>query len=409
MVLPFEEARARVLAEVTARRKAPLEERVELALAHGRVLAEPALADRDQPPFDRSTRDGFAVRASDVMAASADGPVELEVVAEIAAGQAWAGTVRAGQAVEIMTGAPVPTGADAVVMVEHTESQGSGVGRKVRVKRAATSWENIVARGAEAKAGGEVLAPGRIVGAPAIGLLASLGYVTVRVTRRPRVVVIATGDELVPIEHAPGDHQIRDSNRWALTSAVREAGAEPLPMPLVRDDPAATEAALATGASAADALVITGGVSAGKHDHVEAVLAKLGAEVVFDGVQIRPGRPVVFGFVRGKPFFGLPGNPVSSLVTFELFARPALALLAGASAAPTRLVEGTLAEPFRQRGVPLTVFQPAQRTADGGWRALTSQGSGDLVSLASADGWIVAPPETAELPTGSRVRVVPMW
>jgi molybdopterin molybdotransferase len=384
-------------------------EEVSLAAACGRVLARPVRADRDQPPFHRSTRDGFAVRAADVAGATEASPVALQVVGEVPAGAVFAGQVGPGQAVEIMTGAPLPAGADAVVMVEHTTRPAPGT---VLVARPLGAGDHFVPQGSELPAGAEALPAGRMIDPAAVGLLASLGCARPAVFARPRVAILGTGDEIVPVDVTPGVAQIRNSNEAALSAQIARAGGDPVPLGVAPDERAPLEAALRAAFAAAELVLVTGGVSMGKYDLVEPALAALGARVLFDGVAIRPGRPLVFGWVGDTPFFGLPGNPLSALVTFELFVRPALARLAGAPPAPLRLAAARLAEAVRQRPVPLTVFLPAElvEAPDGEEalvRPLPSQGSGDLGAMARADVLIALPPGTERLDAGSWVRLLP--
>jgi molybdopterin molybdotransferase len=430
MSLPLPQARAAVFREV-----APLvaalrrQEQVSLGDAAGRVLAADVLADRDQPPFDRSTRDGFAVRAADVAGASPERPAAVRRVGEVAAGSAFSGRVEGGACVEIMTGAPLPPGTDAVVMVEHTER----AGEDIQVRRSVVAGENIVPRGSELRAGALACAAGATLDPATVGLLASLGVARPQVVARPRVAVLATGDELVPVESTPAAAQIRDSNRHTLAAQIARAGGLPLPQPIVRDDPGAIRSALAQAIAGADLLLVSGGVSMGKYDFVEGALAELGARVVFDGVDIRPGKPLVFGTigaqrdgqgqedVRRIPFFGLPGNPLSTLVTFELFVRPAIGLLLGRAESPALATTGArLAVDYAQRKLPLTVFVPAAFVplpSDDpaapatvplcAVKPVPSQGSGDLRSMAAADALMIVEPGTTDLPAGSLVAVLP--
>lgn len=407
MPLSLLEARAAVLAELDACR-APAVEVVPLDEALGRVLAADVRADRDQPPFPRVTRDGFAVRAADVAGASAQGPVALAVIGELPPGRAFPGQVGPRQCVEIMTGAALPEGADAVVMVEHTERPSAGT---VAIKRAVASAENVVARGSELGAGAVALAARRRLDASALGLLASLGCTRPSVFARTRVAIVATGDELVELAEAPAPMQIRNSNRHSLAAQVARAGGEPRPAPIARDDRQALRAVVDEALAGADLLLLSGGVSMGKYDFVEDVLESLGGRVVFDGVAIRPGKPLVFGRVRDVPFFGLPGNPLSTMVTFELFARPALERLAGADAAPLHFTQAPLAEDYQQRTVPLTVFVPARLESSEGSvtavRPIPSQGSGDLAAMARADCLMVVAPGASALAAGTLVPLLP--
>jgi molybdopterin molybdotransferase len=401
MPLSLLEARAAVLAELRGARLPPAEA-VPLDQALGRVLAEPLLADRDQPPFDRVTRDGFAVRAADVARAA-----ELAVIGELPPGREPTVTVGPQQCVEIMTGAALPPGADAVVMVEYTRRVDAA---RVLIERPASVGENVVARGSELQARAMALPARRRVDPSAVALAAALGLARPRVFARPRVVVVATGDELVPVEQEPRPTQIRDSNRHSLCAQVERAGGFALPAPIAGDDPATLRAVIEGALVDADLLLLSGGVSMGKYDYVEGALASLGGRIVFDGVAIRPGRPLVFGRIGEIPFFGLPGNPLSTMVTFELFVRPALDLLAGADAAPLRYGWAPLAEPFSQRALPLTALVPARLEGEAestAVRPLPSQGSGDLASMARADCLMVVAPGTTELAAGAPVPVLP--
>ena len=308
-----------------------------LEAAAGRVLADPVAADRDYPAVARSVRDGYAVRATDL-------PGELEVVGEVRAGESFGGEVGARQAVEIMTGAPVPRGADAVVMVEHVHREGG----RVRIDDAAAAGLFINPRGAEARAGEVLLHAGKRLDYTDVAMLAAAGRESVPVYAAPRVAIIATGDELVPVSATPRDFQIRNSNVYSLAAQVLRAGGAPQILPVARDEMAHTRASIERGL-AADLLLLSGGVSAGKYDIVERVLAELGAEFFFDRVLIQPGQPLVFGRARGKFFFGLPGNPSSTMVTFEIFARAAVELLGGEEEVALHMPFARLTESFHHR------------------------------------------------------------
>jgi len=403
-LLDFDDALALVMRHASAI-IAPDVERVELAAARGRVLAEAVAADRDQPPFDRSTRDGFAVRAAELHAGA------VAVTGSLRAGETWThGALAEKQAIEIMTGAPVPAGADAVVMLEHVLhiagriTLGSG--------RSLTPGENIVTTGSEARSGQILLEPGDRIGASAIALAASCGAAQLSVYKRPRVAIIATGDELVGLDEQPLQHQIRNSNSYALAALVEDAGGEPLRLPAAAD----TRESLAASILAAqdcDLLLLSGGVSAGKHDLVEDALSAEGAEFFFTGVRMQPGKPVVFGRLpankkrREQFFFGLPGNPVSTEVTFLVFARTLLTALGG-SVQPPCFVSAQLAEEVRVKP-DLTRFLPAVLThtlAQPTVRVIATQGSGDLAANARAKCYAVLPPQCETLPAGGNVTVL---
>ena len=332
-VLSFEDAR-RVVEQQAATVKASGTELVELASAAGHVVAETIRADRDFPPFPRSTRDGYAVRSADVVRV----PATLDVIGEIKAGEKPANlpaTITASQTTSIMTGAPLPDGADAVVRVEYSTERGT----QVEISRSAQPGENVVPRGAEAPAGSVLVEPGRRLNDAAIALCASAGKSRLLVYKRPRVAVLSTGDEIVDVDAVPGLTEIRNSNSYSLAVQIQQSGGEPLRLPIAPDEPRKLRELIEQGLQS-DLLLMTGGVSMGRYDLVEQVLSELNAEFFFTGAQIQPGRPVVFGKCgararmggkSGTYFFGLPGNPVSTMVTFELFARPIMEALAGMS------------------------------------------------------------------------------
>lgn len=394
MALSFEQARACVLREVSAGRGSLPTEQIPSLEAAGRVLAEEITADRDYPPFPRSARDGFAVRASDL-------PGELHVIGEVRAGEVFRGLVGPGGAVEIMTGAPLPEGADAVVMVEHTERAGD----RIKVARSLQSGENFNAQGIEARHGSVVLSPGRRLGFAEIALLAMVGRECSTVYKRPRVAILPTGDEIVEAGQQPEPFQIRNSNAWSMAVQVARAGGDPRILPIARDNYESTRHLIEQGLDA-DLLLLSGGVSAGKYDIVERVLADLGAKFFFDRVLVQPGQPLVFGTVHEKFFFGLPGNPASTMVTFEVFARAAVELLGGAQEAPLRLLQAQLSKDLRQKP-GLTRFLPAQVSADGSTVAPEPwQGSGDLNSLARANAFLVIEPDRESWAAGDLIRVL---
>jgi molybdopterin molybdotransferase len=390
----FEEARACVIGAVAEVRRALPVEEVSLPDAIGRVLAEDIVADRDHPAVARSTRDGFAVRASDA-------PGTFDVIGEVRAGEAFYGVVQPGQAVEIMTGAPMPSGADAVVMVEHTARDGD----RIATDRVLTSGENFNPAGVDAGAGDTVIPRGSHISSAEIAMAATVGRSTLRVHARPHVAILATGDELVDIDAAPEPSQIRNSNSHSLAAQVLSCGAVPHILPVARDNHDATRELLEQGLEH-DLLLISGGVSAGKYDVVENVLTKLGAEFYFDRVRIQPGQPTVFGRIKGKFFFGLPGNPLSGMVTFEVFARAALELISGRVTTTLPLLLSRLARELRQH-TGLTRFIPSCLSADGtmvtpaGWH-----GSGDIPAMVRANAWLVTDPDRNHYDAGELVRVM---
>jgi molybdopterin molybdotransferase len=412
-VLSYEEA-AEVVAGY-ARMLAPRERaRAPLQEAAGRVLAQALAADTDQPPFARSTRDGFAGRAAEL-----SNHEWLPIAGATHAGEPPPVALTSGAAWEIMTGAPVPEGADAVAMLEHVERDGARV--RLLPPRMLKSGENLVAQGAQARAGDALVAAGMRLGPGQIALAASCGFVILEVFPRPRVAILTTGDELVSVDAVPAPGQIRNSNAPMLAALVAAAGGEPMVLPTAADTAEALDAALAQ-AMHADLLFISGGVSAGKFDLVEPALARLGAEFHFTGVRMQPGKPLVFGTVptaisqnehRAMPFFGLPGNPISSAVTFLLFGATVLGALAGASHPGPRFAAAQLARDTDRKARPgLTRFLPAQCDFNPPHGALPQvetipwHGSGDLPAFTRANCFLVVPEEAGSLDAGAMVRIL---
>jgi molybdopterin molybdotransferase len=420
-ILSFPEALAEMLAQARGLVGPVQEERITLGDADGRVLAGPILADRDQPPFDRSTRDGYAVRAAELSSGAM-----LRVIGSLRAGELWSGEpLREGEALEIMTGAPVPAGADCVAMLEHVVRDGESL--TAQPGRVWRSGENIVPRGAEARAGDVVLPAGRTIGAAEVAVAATSGCAELAVFAKPKVAIIATGDELVGLTETPEAWQIRNSNSWSLASLVRAAGGFPGRLAIARDNLDDLHDRIAQGA-VWDLLVLSGGVSMGKHDLVEQVLREAGAEFFFTGVWIQPGKPVVFGRIpksgevlrpgHRRPegswtgewtyFFGLPGNPVSTEVCFHLFVAPLLRALAGRKDLAPAFVEARLAEDVKGAG-GRTRFLPAQLTS--AWDGVTVklvpwQGSGDVAANARAGCFCVLPEGVEAFRAGDTVRVL---
>ncbi|HEY5026816.1 MAG TPA: gephyrin-like molybdotransferase Glp [Candidatus Angelobacter sp.] len=419
-------------------------EEILLLQGLGRVLAEPVVADRDFPPFPRATRDGFAVRAEDL----ASGLTLLRVVGQVRAGDTYDLPVASGEAVEIMTGAAVPVGADAVVMVEYTERKSKEINHKghegpqreesedrgtiaaddqildisihekprpdenrteefVEIQRTVIAGENVVSAGAEARAGQELLPRGVRLGSAQIALAAAAGKASVNVYRKPRVAILSTGDELVEVAEKPGPSQIRNSNSYSLAAMVAECGGEPVQLPIAPDEEGKLTELIQEGLKA-DTLLLSGGVSMGKFDLVEQALKSLGAQFFFTGAMIQPGKPVVFGEVGTSPFFGLPGNPVSVMVTFELFAQQMIEALSGAEPSRLKSVKAKLKKDFKTK-TGLTRFLPAM--LDGGLydpevEVVQWQGSGDMLAAARANCYLVVPPDREKLAKGEMVTVV---
>ncbi len=332
---------------------------------------------------------------------AADLPGRLTVTGEIRAGEKFAGEVHSGQAIEIMTGAPLPAGADAVVMIEHTTRSGDCI----TIDRTLAGGQNVNPLGSEAQQGQILLNPGARLGFAEIALLATAGQRRVRVYQRPRVAILATGDELVGIEEHPAAYQIRNSNSYSLAVQVKRAGGSSYILGVAKDDRESTARLLDRGLTF-DLLLISGGVSAGKYDLVEQVLTEFEAEFFFDRVRIQPGQPLVFGTALGKFFFGLPGNPVSTMVTFEVFARAALDLLSGQTETLLPLLWSRLSSDFRQK-TGLKRFLPARLTADGSSVApVRWQGSGDVSALARANAFLVTEPQRETWSAGDLIQVL---
>jgi molybdopterin molybdotransferase len=390
----FEQARACVIEQVRKRRKNFAVERISALDAAGRILAEPILADRDYPQLPRSARDGFAVRAADL-------PGELTVIGEVRAGDIFHGPVGPGQAVEIMTGAPLPDGTDAVVMIEHTTRDGD----RVRIERTQASGDNFNPKGAGAKAGARLMEPGTRLGFAEIALLATVGKERITAYQKPKIAILPTGDEIVEVGSTPEPFQIRNSNAWSMAVQVAKVGATPVILETARDNYESTLKLVKQGLTH-DLLLLSGGVSAGKYDIVEKVLADLGAEFYFTRVLIQPGQPLVFGIAQGKFFFGLPGNPASTMVTLEIFARAAIELLGGMSEATLPLLHCKLSRDFKQK-TGLTRFLPALVSADGTTvEPLSWVGSGDVVALTRANAFLVTEPDREQWSAGDWIRVL---
>jgi molybdopterin molybdotransferase len=379
-------------------------QRTSLFDSLGMVLAEPVYADRDQPPFPRSTRDGFACRAADAAAG-----LPLTVIGLIRAGETGPNSLSAGQAVEIMTGAPVPEGADCVVMVEHAQRNGDML--SLAHGRSIASGENIVPRGAEAQAGGVMVARGTRISAAQVAAAAACGAAHLNVFAQPRVAIVATGDELVEVDQQPLVHQIRNSNSYSLAAQILAAGAQPVRLPIARDERGDLEGVIRS-ALQTDLLLLSGGVSMGKYDLVEEVLLALGAEFFFTGALIQPGKPVVFGSLalpdRQIYFFGLPGNPVSTMVTFSLFVEPLLGALCGDPCRGPRFALARLAGDVQVK-TGLTRFLPARlrsSSTEVTVEPVAWQGSGDIASSSRSNCFLVVPADRPHLAAGETVTVL---
>ena len=378
-------------------------ESAPLDCVRGRILAEDIIADCDLPPFDRAQMDGYAVRAEDVSKA----PARLRIVGESAAGKGWHHEMKTGEAVRIMTGAPVPMGADAVQQVELTRE--SDDGDYVEILETVDAGRSIVRRASEIKAGETVLRAGEDISGAMIAALASFGYAQVKVGRQPRVAIMATGSELVDVDKQPGADQIRDSNNYTLAVYAKLAGATVERLPLAGDDTEELKRQIAEAAQRSDVLITSGGVSMGVYDFTKAALKELGAEIFFERVALRPGKPTVFARLGSTLVFGLPGNPVSVAVTFNLFARTALRAMQGArspslgaeTAVLARKVKGSL---DRESYLPAVLRTDEQGTLLA--EPLKWGGSSDFVAFACATALIDVPAGVKMIETGSPVKIV---
>jgi molybdenum cofactor synthesis domain-containing protein len=375
-------------------------ETVPLEQAHNRTLAEDIIADIDLPPFNRARMDGYALRSADAAAT----PLSLKVIGEIAAGATYDKELKAGEAIKIFTGAPVPIGADAVQKVEVTETDG----QFVTIKEAVRPGQFITPRASEMSAGQVVAERGQAIGPALMAAVASFGYARVKVGRRPRVAIISTGSELVDVSTKPTAAQIRNSNCYTLASYAERAGAIVDNLGTVEDTPAATREALLRAADGRDMVITSGGVSMGDYDLVKASLKEIGAEIYFDKVSIRPGKPTVFARRDQTYFFGLPGNPVSTSVTFNVFARPAIRKMQGDSSPSLTTVRAALARSItdtssRRSYLPARLFIEEGRAVV---EPLKWGGSSDLVAFMNANALIVVREDTHEIAAGETVEAV---
>jgi molybdopterin molybdotransferase len=383
-------------------------EEVRLEESLGRVLAHTVRAANDLPPFANSSMDGFAVRASDTAGASPSAPATLRVVGDVAAGTVPSLRVGKGEAARIMTGGMIPEGADAVVPVEETGEPSPMAGRElpsqVEVRAEAKAGARVRRPGLDVTAGAEVLEQGTVLGPKEIGLLAALGVVRLEVRRRARVAICSSGDELVRVSRPLAAGKLRDANGVALAAAVRQLGAEPIHGGILRDRYRAVSAGLRRAVRrGADLILTTAGVSQGAYDFIRPVLEREG-DLEFWTVNIRPGKPLAFGHYAGKPFLGLPGNPVSALVTFEVFVRPALLKMHGVNDAGRIRFEARLEETIESDGRE-SYLRARVRWEPGGYRARLSgsQDSSVLSALAAANALLVVPAGVHALPAGARV------
>jgi len=378
-------------------------ERLSITAALGRVLAEEIHSPRDIPGFDNSAMDGYALRAADVASASEANPVRLEVMETVGAGSMPSRTVATGQAVRTMTGAPIAGGADAIVQVERTRSEGNWV----EVMVSAEPGAFVRPCGEDLRRGELVINAGKTLSPSDLGTIASLNRAMVDVWRRPRVAIVATGDELVDVDRVPTGAQVVNSSAYALAGAIREAGAEPVILKVARDEPEEVRERLAE-ALAFDVVLSTGGVSVGQFDHVKVVMDELGLRQLFHGVAQKPGRPLKFGTIGGRPIFGLPGNPVSTMVCFYLYVRPALLRMSGVTETGLPRVAVRCAEAIKL-AANLTEFVRVRLERRGAEVFATTtgyQGSGVLSSLSRADALLIGPAEVSLLDAGDQATVL---
>lgn len=399
-LVPVEEARERVLSQIKPLQ--PLE--LPLQEAEGCVLAHDVVAGADIPDFPSSAMDGFAVRSSDVAGATPASPVELRIVGRALIGERPESTVGGGEAVRIATGAPVPAGADAIVPIENCDVGG---GEVVRILSASPEGKHVRPTGEDVRGGEVLLSAGRRIGAPELGLLATAGFSHPLVHPRPRVVVLSTGDELIPPGQTPEYGQVRDSNAYLLFGALREVGAVPMMAGIVRDEADELKETVLSHLVQADAFVSSGGVSVGERDVVKAAFFKRG-DLDFYRVAMQPGMPQGFGHIEGKPFFGLPGNPVSVFVSFEVFIRPALRKMMG---------RRQLFRPEITARLETDITGPAGKTqfarvrvkrTKEGWVAAPTGGRGSnlIATVSRANGLAIVPVGVATAPAGSEVKVM---
>jgi molybdopterin molybdotransferase len=398
-MIPFEDAQKIVLESVSAL------EAVEVPIldALGLVSAENVVSAEKVPPFDNSAMDGYALLAEDTKGASEQNPIELKVLLDLPAGQHTESSVQRGEAIRIMTGAPVPPGADTVVQVELTEQAAN---ERVRILKEHEKGKNIRRAGEDIGVGQDVLRTGDEITPAKIGVLASIGKANIKVIRKPVIAILATGDELLDVDEPIGLGKIRSSNSYTLISQTRKCGAEPTYLGIARDTLEDVRTHLEKGLSA-DMIVSSGGVSVGDYDYVKDALLELGVEFKFTKVAIKPGKPTVFGLMENKPVFGLPGNPVSSMVIFEEFVRPAILKMMGKRRLFRPVVEGILDEDIKKKPDRMHLIRAVTRREGAEYHVSTTgpQGSGILVSMDAANSLILFPRGTEKLKRGEQAMV----
>ncbi len=401
-LLSYGEALQRILGKVD-----PLAtEEVELIHSFGRALGADISAQADIPPFKRSMMDGYAIRSSDVLSASSTWPVELPVSGELHAGGVVPSHVMAGSALRIMMGAPIPEGADAVIPQEHVESiNGSG---KIRIKTPLHPQANIAPQGEDVKAGEVVFKKGAIIRAAELGMLAQLGCAEVEVFQRPRVAILGTGDELVSVSETPTGSQIRDSNSYSSWGQTMAIGAHPYLLGIVGDNEDMLTQKIREGLEGMDVLVIAGGMSVGERDLVKEILVKSGVQTDFWRVSVKPGKPFLYGHRGSTHVFGLPGNPVSAMVTFEIFAKPALRKMMGEQEVETKRVKAKLTKAIKRKPGRMEFMRTRLAWVEDHYEVTPTgpQGSGILKSMVLANSLTIIPEEVSEVPAGTFLDVL---
>jgi len=397
-MISVEEALSIILSQI----KVMGTERVDITSSLGRVIAEDIYARRDNPPWDNSAMDGYAVRFEDIKGATKENPAVLQVIEDLPAGYVAKKRVGNGEAIRIMTGAPVPKGADTVVMVEDTEKEGE----RARIFRETPLDENIRKAGEDIKTGELVVPKGTVIRPAEVGIIATCGRAFVSVYQRPRVAVVSTGDELVDVDEEVSEGKILSSNSYTLSSMAAECGADAFQLGIAKDTREALKEKLQQ-ALHADVIVTSGGVSEGDFDFVKDVLKELGSEMKFWKVAMKPGKPLAFGTIGGKPAFGLPGNPVSCMVCFEQFARPSLLKMMGHKRIHRPAVKAVLKEEIKKKPGRKHFIRSFVRLEEGRYTVTTTgdQGSGILKSMVAANGLLIFPEELSVLKAGDTVKV----
>jgi molybdopterin molybdotransferase len=398
-LVPVEDAREKVLSQIHP--LAPLQ--LALTEAYGCVIAEDVVAERDLPEFASSAMDGFAVRSSDVAGATPGSPIELKIVGRAMIGRRPDAVVGGGEAIRIATGAPIPAGADTIVPIENAEPGGD----TVRIFDGPPAGQHIRPAGEDVKDGQVIVTSGRRLGPPELALLANAGSPNPMVHPRPRVIVLSTGDELIPPTETPEFGQIRDSNAYSIFASLRDVGAMPVLAGIVKDDVDALRETVLSYVIQADAFISSGGVSVGERDVVKAAFFKRG-DLDFYKVAMQPGMPQGFGNIEGKPFFGLPGNPVSVFVSFEVFVRPAILKMMGRTQLYRPEVTATLTEDVAGPKGKLQFARVRLERTDDGWAATPTgaRGSNLISTVVRANGLAMVPVGTAVAPAGSQLRVM---